>query len=97
MALTETIEAPGRVEDAGNGKGLLQAAQSALTDSPIHALHSLRVQQAGDDGFVISGRVKSYYLKQLAQEFVRRVVHEAGYVVNEVQVGDDKRLVNRPR
>ena len=97
MALIKTIESPGGVQDAGNGNGLLEAAQSSLTESPIHALHRLRVRQAGDDCFVISGRVKSYYLKQLAQEFVRRVVLKAGYVVNEVQVGDDRRVVNRPR
>jgi hypothetical protein len=95
MALTETMESPRSVADAGNG--LLKSAQSALTESPIHALHRLRVRQVADDCFVISGRVKSYYLKQLAQEFVRRVVLKDGYVVNEVQVGDDKRVVHRPR
>jgi len=93
MALTEMIESPEKMEDAGNGNGLLEAAQSALTDSPIHALHRLQVRQEGDDHFVISGRVKSYYLKQLAQEFVRRAVPKVGCVVNEVQVA----VVNRPR
>ncbi len=52
---------------------LVERAQYALTNSPIYGLRDLRVEQDGDL-LLISGRVNSYYLKQLAQEAVRAVV-----------------------
>ena len=44
-------------------------AVSALRQSPISALHSLEVSEEGDV-IVLSGKVGSYYYKQLAQETV---------------------------
>jgi hypothetical protein len=47
----------------------LPAAQ-ALKESPRPALRRLTVEET-DSAVVITGRVSSYYLKQLAQETVR--------------------------
>jgi hypothetical protein len=44
-------------------------ATEALLHSPIPALRKLQVEQT-EAGLVLSGRVSSYYLKQLAQETV---------------------------
>lgn len=59
-------------------------AQSALADSPIHALRELKVEQV-DDSLLICGSVSSFYHKQLAQEVVRAVAGQVA-VVNTVQV-----------
>ncbi len=59
-------------------------AQRALTSSPIFDLRRLRVDQV-DERLLISGRVNSFYHKQLAQELVRAVA--AGMsVVNSIDV-----------
>ena len=50
----------------------LDRARKALRSSPIPALNSLEVQQL-DGAIVISGRVESFYEKQLAQEAIRAV------------------------
>lgn len=61
-----------------------EAARLALASSPIFALRELHVEQ-DTDALVISGRVDTYYHKQLAQEAVRAVV--AGCrVVNAIDV-----------
>jgi hypothetical protein len=44
-------------------------ASQALRRSPIPALRKLLLEES-EDAVVISGRVSSYYLKQLAQEAV---------------------------
>lgn len=59
-------------------------AQSALTSSPIHALRELQVEREGEM-LLISGRVSSYYYKQLAQEVVRSVC-DGLQLVNEINV-----------
>mgnify|MGYP001437702552 CR=1 FL=1 len=61
-----------------------EIAQSALTTSPIHAMRVLGVERAGDQ-LVISGRVDTFYHKQLAQELVRSVA-EGVRVVNSINV-----------
>jgi hypothetical protein len=48
---------------------LSSSAAQALRQSPIPALRMLQVQET-EAGVVISGRVSSYYLKQLAQETI---------------------------
>ncbi len=59
-------------------------AQSALSGSPIYVLRELQVERV-DDSLMLSGRVDSYYHKQLAQEVVRAV--SAGMrVVNSIDV-----------
>ena len=63
----------------------LQArVQQALADSPILGLRRLTVQQQ-DNALCISGSVSSFYLKQLAQEFVRTLAGEIE-LVNQIDV-----------
>ena len=59
-------------------------AQHALDSSPVYALRDLRVEQQGES-LLISGLVKSFYHKQLAQEVVRAVA-EGCEVVNSIRV-----------
>ena len=59
-------------------------AQVALTSNPIFALRVLRVERDGE-ALLISGRVSSFYYKQLAQEVVRAVARGV-VVVNSIQV-----------
>ena len=59
-------------------------AQAALVSSPIQALRELRVRRDGDR-LLISGRVDSFYHKQLAQEVVR-LIAKGLQVVNAVDV-----------
>ena len=70
-------------------KDVLTQAQSALAKSPIHALRELRVQLVGES-LILSGRVGSFYHKQLAQEVVRRIASDL-CVVNAVVVNYDER------
>jgi hypothetical protein len=60
-------------------------ARAALSNSPIFALRELRVEQARGGALVLSGRVGSFYYKQMAQECIRSVVTEC-QVVNAVNV-----------
>jgi osmotically-inducible protein OsmY len=59
-------------------------AATALRQSPISALHDLEVTTTGDV-IILTGRVGSYYYKQLAQE---AVISVAGHreVVNNIRV-----------
>ena len=41
-----------------------------MRESTLHALRHLEVEEA-EDAIIISGRVSSYYHKQLAQELIR--------------------------
>ena len=59
-------------------------AATALRQSPISALHDLEVTAAGDV-IVLTGRVGSYYYKQLAQEAVISVAGQRE-VVNNIRV-----------
>jgi len=52
----------------------LARARLALSHSPFVALRGLFVEQTGNS-LIISGRVDSYYKKQLAQEAIRAVCH----------------------
>ena len=73
-----------RVKVERSSCGMQSNAQSALASSPIYALRELHVEQNNDSLF-ISGRVGSYYYKQLAQEAVRAVAE--GYrVINSIDV-----------
>lgn len=53
----------------------LDRARCALTNSPIMVLRELEVEQNGE-ALVISGRVNSFYEKQLAQEAIRAVCRD---------------------
>jgi hypothetical protein len=63
---------------------LLERARVALHDCPISAVRNLVVEQAGES-LVISGRVSSFYHKQLAQEAIRAACRDIS-LVNEVAV-----------
>ncbi len=67
-----------------SGTTKLERAQTALNSSPILVLRELHVQQAGQS-LVISGRVDSFYHKQLAQEAIRAVCRDVE-LVNSVNV-----------
>ena len=53
----------------------LTRARLALSRSPFSAIRGLLVEQAGEL-LVISGRVDSFYKKQMAQEAIRAVCHD---------------------
>ena len=55
-----------------------------LTASPLPQLRRL-VVRATDDEIVITGRVSSYYMKQLAQEALRPTLGERR-LINRVEV-----------
>jgi len=59
-------------------------AVSALRQSPISALHNLDVTSEGEV-IILSGKVGSYYYKQLAQETVISIVGNR-VVVNNIRV-----------
>ena len=59
-------------------------AQSALEQSPIYLLRKLRVRTV-NQSIQLSGRVDTFYHKQLAQELVRSVC-DGVPVVNTVSV-----------
>lgn len=59
-------------------------ARSALNTSPIFCLREIDVSHDGES-ILLSGRVPSFYYKQLAQEAVRAVVEHV-QVVNDVNV-----------
>lgn len=59
-------------------------AQQALQASPIYALREVRVEQTGNT-LLLSGRVSSFYHKQLAQELVLALA-EGVEVVNTIDV-----------
>lgn len=59
-------------------------AQLALSTSPIFLLRNLSVKRQ-ERGLVLSGRVSSYYFKQVAQELVRSVASDV-QVTNSIEV-----------
>jgi hypothetical protein len=59
-------------------------AQAALVNSPVYELRDLQVEQH-DGTLQISGRVSSFYHKQLAQEVIRSVC-KGIEVVNSIGV-----------
>jgi len=65
---------------------IVTRAKSALTESPIFALRDLNVVQSGQR-LLISGQVRTFYHKQLAQEVVRQCA-DGMRVVNSVEVAD---------
>ena len=62
----------------------IESAQLALSKSPIFALREITVGSEGDH-LVLSGRVSTFYYKQLAQEAVRAVLDDV-HVVNCIDV-----------
>lgn len=67
---------------------ILSRVRTALADSPIHELRSIQVESS-QDAFILSGRVSSYYHKQLAQELVRQFSHRIGFeLINRIEVSE---------
>ena len=64
-------------------------AISMLKQSPLSALHNLEVT-ASEDAIVLTGRVGSYYYKQLAQEAVVPVAGDRE-IVNKIRVLKQRR------
>lgn len=62
-----------------------QIARAALESSPHLPIRRIRVEATGA-GLVISGRVESFFLKQMAQETVRDVAREIS-LSNRIEVG----------
>lgn len=61
-------------------------ARAALSQSPIQTLRELRVDRVGKT-LTLSGRVETFYHKQLAQELVRAIAEDCHCdVVNSVDV-----------
>lgn len=58
--------------------------QQELSLSPIWEIRQVRVEQRGNSIY-LEGRVKSFYLKQLAQETIRRAANELP-IVNDLFV-----------
>lgn len=58
--------------------------RNAFLKSPIHGLRELEVEQNGSS-ILISGKVNSFYQKQLAQEVVRTINPEV-QIVNTIVV-----------
>ena len=71
-------------EHFANTESSCQRAQEALHASPIHAMRKLLVERCGES-LVISGKVSSFYQKQMAQEIVLAVTREFP-LVNSVDV-----------
>ncbi len=73
-------------------------ALAALEQSPIHSLRELAVEQEGET-LLLSGRVDTFYHKQLAQELVRAIAEDCSCdVVNSVDVEYQPEIgVLRPR
>ena len=61
-----------------------QAASEVLANNTVRELRALRVDRRADK-LQLSGRVRSFYHKQLAQEAVRRVA-KGMRVINRVDV-----------
>ena len=68
----------------GNLDQIQADVKSAMQQSPVTGLRDLQVEQEGES-ILISGRVSSYYQKQLAQEVVRHVSPRT-QVLNSVKV-----------
>ena len=67
-----------------SGPNVLDRARKALTTSPISTLRRLHVEVL-EDAVVISGKVGSFYEKQMAQEAIRAVCRDV-QVQNTVDV-----------
>jgi len=64
-------------------------AIKALRSSPIRVLRDVQIVRNGET-LVLSGRVGSFYMKQMAQELVRSVASDCE-VCNSILVSDDYR------
>ncbi len=67
-----------------NRNAIARAAREILSNSSVRELRFLRVDGSANQ-LELTGRVGSYYHKQLAQETIRRVAGDM-QMVNRVQV-----------
>lgn len=68
------------------GADLVQAATAQLKQSPIGAIKNIEVEVNGTGAVILTGRVGSYYYKQLAQETVTSVVSGDSEIINNIRV-----------
>lgn len=61
-------------------------AETAIRSCPVYAIRKTQVAELSD-GLVLTGRVDSYYQKQMAQEIVAAVCRDI-QVINELQVSE---------
>lgn len=66
-------------------------AQAALTNSPFYELRELQVDWH-QDALHLSGRVTSFYHKQLAQEVIRSICKDT-QLINSVCVEQEEKSV----
>lgn len=66
-------------------RSLAPVARAALQQNPVAALRNVEVYEEGGR-LVLTGRLRSYYLKQLAQEAVLRVVSAEVQIENCIVV-----------
>ena len=59
--------------DDDQPNGIRKLALNALAASPVYTMRQLQVEQDGDS-LIITGRVPTFYQKQMAQEIVRHAV-----------------------
>lgn len=64
-----------------SGRAIVEQAQRCLHESGYAALRSVNCEYR-NNGVILSGRVPSYYLKQLAQAKVLALPHVASLVNN---------------
>ncbi|MCA9214259.1 MAG: hypothetical protein KDB27_14405 [Planctomycetales bacterium] len=69
--------------DEDQTNGIRALALNALAASPVYTMRQLEVEQDGDS-LIITGRVPTFYQKQMAQEIVRHAV--ACELVNSIDV-----------
>jgi len=68
------------------GADIVGQVRAALAESPIHELRALQVESL-QQALVLSGKVSSYYHKQLAQELVRSFCQRVGCdLINRIEV-----------
>ncbi|GIW93112.1 MAG: hypothetical protein KatS3mg110_1153 [Pirellulaceae bacterium] len=73
-----------RSGSAGQPSEGQRRAQAALAASSVYVLRDVQVQELNGQ-LILTGKVDSYYHKQLAQEIVRAVVRHLR-IVNELEV-----------
>ena len=70
--------------DNAEVSGMCALARNALAASPVYAMRQLHVEQVGDS-VILTGRVPSFYQKQMAQEIVRHAIEQCE-LVNSIDV-----------
>lgn len=73
------------------GADIVERATAQLRQSQISALHNVQVEVDGNGAVTLTGRVGSYYYKQIAQETVTPVVPSDTEIINNITVNNPKK------